>query len=303
VPLSDLLSGWSLDLGTTALLATVLWFEGWRRVPGETILVGRALIGRWHVHAPWAAIGSFVLVAWWSPVMTAVVIPLSTAPATPRPRWTTDFLVATARGRRRLRRVRTTSGLLRTLGVVLIAWIALGIPAATTRFAAAGLAYGILAAIVLAAMMGGLALRGMRALGTGLRVSLRALAPMWSPFAASRASELTTAAAVGELEPLAQVAALMGMDRFLDWIRPWAYDALHAARAGSSGSSTTVAELVRQLPRALLERAVHTHRPAPAGEPADRYCLRCGCGFREQIVTCSDCAGVVLVDRASSPAA
>jgi hypothetical protein len=227
-------------------------------------------------------------VGWWPPIVIPFLVPASQTAdhRGNRPRWSADFLVAAARGRRRLRRVRLLVGALRALGVVLLLWIVLAIPLATDRFGVHGLIRGVVQAFVIALLMAFGAALGLRWLGMKRWDAIRTSLPLLSPFTAPRACELVIAAAVRDLDPLARIAALFGQPRFLYWIRPWAYDVLH----GRSGDADTVAELVRALPRPVLEQAVRV----PPSEDA-QYCPRCARTYREDSTTCADCNALALV--------
>jgi hypothetical protein len=167
----------------------------------------------------------------------------------------------------------------------------LAIPLATDRFGVHGLIRGIVQAFVMALLMTFGAALGLRWLGMTRREAFRTLLPLLSPFTAPRACEIVIAGAVRDLDPLARVAALFGEGRFLQWIRPWAYDELHTR----STESDTVARLVRTLPRPVLEQAVRV----PPREDA-RYCPRCARTYRDDTTTCHDCAALALVSRLSS---
>ena len=288
----------SVDLGTVVLLAIVVWLDGWRRLSTDALLVARSGFGPWDVRTPWARAGPFALVTWWAPI----VVPLLLSPVSPaasngqpaRMRWKDDFDVAVARDRRRLHRVRWLALALRALGVLLILWIIVGIPVATTRFGGPGLIHGVLGALVIAIATTFFTTVALRSLGVPLRRSLRTTAQLLSPFTAPRAAEIVTGAAIGPLHSLAPLVALLGEARFLAWVRPWAYDELAGRHQPNDEVSATVASLVRALPRRMLERAV-----APAIHGADhdgtRYCPRCARTYREAAERCADCSDLALV--------
>jgi hypothetical protein len=229
------------------------------------------------------------LVGWWPPIVLPLLVPVSQAAdqGAKRPPWSADFVLSTARGRRRLHRVRLIVWTLRAFGVLLLLWIAVAIPLATDRFGVYGLVSGIVQAFVIALLMAFGAALGLRWLGMKRREVLRTSLPLLSPFTAPRACELVTAAAVRDLDPLARTAAVFGESRFLLWIRPWAYDELHAR----PGELDTVAALVRSLPRTVLEQAVRI----PPAESAHRYCPRCARTYRDEITTCHECDALALV--------
>ena len=284
----------SVDLGTVALLAVVVWLDGWRRLPADALLATRAGFGPWGVRAPWARVGPFALVASWAPLV--VPLPLSTDPAAgpAGPRWRNDFGIATARTRRRLRRVRAIVSMLRSFGILLTLVIIVGIPVATAAFGAPGLIYGVAGAFLLAIEMTFGATIALRSLGAPLGRSFRASAQLLSPFTAPRAVEIITAAAVGPLHSLAPLAALLGESRFLAWLRPWAYDALSGRRHGDDTDSPAITALVSAVPRPLLERAV---APAAleAGDDAMRYCPRCARTYVRTAIACSNCIDCELL--------
>jgi len=286
-----MLDAWSADPGTVAVLALVLWLDGWRRMNSADLLLVRSGFGAWTAREPWARLGPFALVGWWPPVVMPVLVSSkrSADQGGTRPPWSADFSVAVSRGRRRLRRVGLIIGVLRALGVLLLLWIAVAIPLATGRFGVYGLVRGVLQAFVISAVMTLLAMLGLRWLGMTRSASLKATLPLLSPFTAPRACEAVLAAAVRDLSPLAQIAALFGDARFLPWIRPSAYDALHGR---ADGESTILVPLVAALPRSVLERAVCD----PASEERGvRYCPRCARTYREEIATCHECDALALV--------
>jgi hypothetical protein len=165
----------------------------------------------------------------------------------------------------------------------------LAIPLATDRFGVYGLVGGIVQALVIALVMTIGAALGLRWLGMKRGEAFRASLPLLSPFTAPRACEVVIAAAVRDLDPLVRIAALFGQARFLHWIRPWAYDVLHAR----SGEADTVTSLVRAMPRSVLEQVVRV----PPAEDAHRYCPRCARSYRDDITICHDCDALSLVPR------
>ena len=256
------------------------------------VLVVRSGLGSWIVREPWARVGPFALAGWWPPVTTPLVVLAKSADQGGRPPWSADFSVATSRGRRRLRRVGLVVGVLRALGVLLLLWIAMAIPLATGRFGVHGLVRAIIQAFVIAIVMALLTMLGLRWLGAARSASIRAVLPLLSPFTAPRACELVLAAAIRDLDPLAQIAALYGEARFLHWIRPWAYDELHGRGRATVPDADAIAVLVESLPRRVLERAVQS---APGNEPGSHYCPRCARTYRDDILTCHDCDALSLV--------
>src|SRR5688500_7425223 len=160
-----MLSDVSVDLGTVALLAAVVWLDGWRRLPTDTLLATRTGFGPWGVRAPWARVGPFALVTSWAPLIVPVLVPTEPRNDGTGADWERDFSVSVARTRRRLRRVRAVVAWLRTLGVLEVLLIVVGIPFATAAFGAPGLLYGILAAFVLALQLTFGATIALRSLG------------------------------------------------------------------------------------------------------------------------------------------
>ena len=181
-----MLNDLSVDWGTVAVLAVVVWLDGWRRLPTGTLLVARAGFGSWSMRAPWARVGPFALVALWAPIVVPLL--LSPEPATvesARARWRDDFPIAVARSKRRLRRVRAVVALLRVFGLLLILWIIAGIPVATARFGGPGLIYGVLGAFLVAIEMTLVTTLSLgSSLGIPLRRSFRTTAQLLSPFTA-----------------------------------------------------------------------------------------------------------------------
>jgi hypothetical protein len=276
------------------LLAVVLWLDGWRRRADGTIVLVRVGLGPWRARAPWAEVGRFALVAWWSPIVIPFLLDASpTLPLGGSRAWAADFDISLARGRRRLRRVKAGLTTLRTLGALLLVWIAFVIPLFTSRFGIAGLIRGILIAFVLAAMLAGLAIMELRALGLGWWPSLRRTAHLLSPFSAPQAAEVVATAALEDVDPAVRVATVLGEARFLQWIRSAAYDELHGRTDAAGGEPSAPATLVRALPRLLLERATGT-RPDERDSDA-RFCPRCARTYQEGVTTCSECGDLSLV--------
>jgi hypothetical protein len=155
--------------------------------------------------------------------------------------------------------------------------------------------FGVLGALGLAIEMTFVTTLTLRALGIPFRRSFRMAAQLLSPFTSPRAAEIVTTASVGQLHSLAPLAALLGEERFLAWVRPWAYDEIGGrARSHDDDDDLAVVNLVRAAPRRVLERAVG---PAVHETGADgaRYCPRCSRTYRESIEMCSDCDDLALV--------
>lgn len=282
----------SIDLTTVLLLAAVLWLDGWRRLPRESLVLRRTGVGRWAVVSPWARIGALALVALWPPSgMPFVVATADAEQGDARLRWPRDFAVAVARGRRRLRRTRLQVAALRLVGTLLIAWIVVGIPVATARSGVRGLLLGIFGAFCLSTWLALVTGDTLRALGVSWRAALRGSAPLLSPFAAMRAPELVIESALAGVSSLARVAALLEPDDFDRWLRPYAYDSVHGD--APDGAPTGVALLVSRLPRAVLARAVAPPHDADR-QAADAWCPRCTTRYQRDTRECTNCAGVAL---------
>jgi len=286
---------WSVDLSTVALLAVVLWLDGWRRMATQTTLLVRVGPGPWTVRTPWARLGPFALAGWWSPIVMPVLLPAVATGPDDRGQWPADFVIALARGQRRLNRVRLRVAVLRALGVLLVFWIVFGIPLWTSRFGGAGLLGGIAGAFLLAAVLTVLVSFALRVLCVPWIASVRRAVHLLSPFSATQAPEVVLAAALDRLDPLARLAVLLGETRFLTWVRPLAYDALHERVTASGADDSSIASLVRDLPRTLLTRAVSGESGAAEGAAA--HCPRCARTYRDDTATCGECSELPLVKR------
>lgn len=280
------------------MLALVFWLDGWRRRPDDAVFLVRLPGGPWHVRTPWAKVGPFALVAWWSPIVLPLLV---SAPAThtdePR-RWAADFGIAVARGRRRLRRVNVGLTALRLVGALLLVWIAFGIPLITSRFGIAGLVRGIVSAVIFGAALAAVAIMELRTLDLRWWPAIRRAAPLLSPFSAPQAAEVLTTAALADIGVMERVAVLLGDTRFFTWIRPAAYDVLHDHVTTASGDTWAPDILVRALPRTVLERALGTRPDALDSDLA--YCPRCAGTYREGMTTCTECGDLALVTPARS---
>src|SRR5687767_11497229 len=119
-----------MDWSTVVILAAITWLDGVRRVPSDALVLRRVLGGQWTVAD--SAVGrTFRLVSWWSPVTLPLVIPSGGIPEADTPTGARSETLAV-----RLERSRRVVGALRVLGALVIAGIALGIPAAVARFGA-----------------------------------------------------------------------------------------------------------------------------------------------------------------------
>lgn len=232
--------------------------------------------------------------ALWEPIVVPLI--LSPSPASSDaagPPWTHDFHIALARTRRRLRRARLVVVALRAFGVLMILWIILGIPIATARFGAEGLLYGVLAAFVLAFELTVVTSVALRRLGIPLWRAIRMTAQLLSPFTAPRAASIVTTAAVGPLDSVVPLVALLGESGFLALVRPYAFDVL--AGRPHAPEDETIVNLVRTLPRRTLERAVESAVDHTPNDDAARYCPRCTRTYRDAMETCDHCSELALV--------
>jgi hypothetical protein len=206
------------------------------------------------------------LVSWLPPVWTTIVLPRGPASAA------TDL-------HHRLSAVRPWLIALQSLGAATAVALLVGIPVAELRWTDVGVVAAILAVIVLAlatAIVGRVA-RGRLGLARG---------PAWaalSPFSAPYAGERLLEHALAGLDPDVVARALLSRERFHAWVRPRVFDRDAAALAMLDPD----------------EGAMILAPPAvPPGDPADRYCPRCGALYRG-VEMCADCAGIPLRPRAT----
>ena len=150
-------------------------------------------------------------------------------------------------------------------------------------------------AFVLAAVLTVLVTFALRALCVPRSSSARRAVHLLSPFSATQPPEVVLAAALDRLDPLARMAVLLGETRFLMWVRPAAYDALHERVTASGSDDSSIASLVRNLPRTLLTRAGSGESDALEGATA--HCPRCARAYRDDAATCGDCSELPLLKR------
>jgi hypothetical protein len=286
----------AIDFSTVAVLLFVLWLDGWRRVEPGSLIVSRVGLGTWTLRTPSARVGAFALVAWWPPVVFPLVVNESPAALVSpgSPAWTADHAISVSRGRRRVGRVAADIAMLRILGTLLVVWIALGIPLMTAFAGGAGLVRGIAGAFVFA---GGIAVVCSVVLltsGVPRRNALRKCFPLVSPFSAARAAELVVGEALGELPPAAQLAALLDRQAFAAWLRPWAYDEVHARQADGPVAAR-IREMIAALPQSVLSGAIATIPSDGYGDTSSSYCPRCGHWYFQHVAECSECADVSLL--------
>jgi hypothetical protein len=278
---------WATDASTIAILAVVLWLDGWRRAPSETLVLVRVGLGSWKVRHPWARVGPFALIGWWPPIVLPMLVSTGGQESLAG-----SFDDGVVDGRNRLRRVRARLISLRLLGTIIVGWIVFGIPLFTARFGASGLLRGIAVAFVFAALATAQSTFLLVSLALPWRTALKRSAPLLSPFSAVRAPEVVLGAALDPLHPLARIAVLLGETELRAWLRPYAYDALHGRAGDPLADPSGVATLVSDLPRSVLERA---SAASPPNASAEAYCPRCGRTYRADVETCSECADLALV--------
>jgi hypothetical protein len=292
----------AIDFGTVAVLVFVLWLDGWRRVEPGDFIVRRVGLGPWTLRTPSARVGTFALVAWWPPVVFPLVVTTSpdTQVSAGSPAWTVDHAVSVARGRRRVGRVAADIAMLRIVGTLLLVWIALGIPLMTARAGGAGLVRGIAGAFLFAGGMAITCLVVLRMSGVPGRSALRKCLPLVSPFSAARAAEVVIGEALDGLSPSAQLAALLDPPAFAEWLRPWAYDEVHARQADGPVAAR-IREMIAALPPSMLSGVIATMPSEDAGDVGSSYCPRCGHWYYQHVAACSECVNVALLpgtDRA-----
>jgi hypothetical protein len=286
----------AIDFGTVAVLAFVLWLDGWRRVESGDFVVGRVGLGVWTLRTPSARAGAFALVAWWPPVVFPLVVTTSRDARVNADslRWMADYAVSAARGRRRIGRVAADIAMLRILGTLLLVWIALGIPLMTAFAGGAGLVRGIAGAFVFAVGMALTCFAVLRMSGVPGRNALRKCFPLVSPFSAARAAEVVLGDALEGLSPAAQLATLLDQQAFAAWLRPWAYDEVHARRADGPVAAR-IRDMIAGLPAPVLSRVIATVPSDGDGDTSSSYCPRCGHWYYQYVADCSECVNVALL--------
>jgi hypothetical protein len=272
-----------MDWGTVVILAAITWLDGVRRVPADALVLRRALGGRWSVADAVDAAATWRLVAWWSPVTLALVIPSDGLPeADGRHDPTDEALVARLSGSRR------ALFALRVLGTLILVSIVFGVPAAAAHFGAWGFASSLALVVFLAIATGVVALFALRRSGRGWRRAVRMTAHLLSPFSAPRAAELVLQHAVAGAAPLMVARRLLGKASFAQWVRPRAYDTLYDG-AEVRNSSALLALLGQSDLTAIVDS------PPPQCDADERYCPRCARVYRAVTATCAECRGLRLV--------
>jgi hypothetical protein len=246
---------------TIVFLALLTLIEGVRRVPRGSVVLHRVLSGQWTVEPPEA--GERVrLLAWWSPLMSAIVL-------APRDKYTRNDADV-------VQSLYTTLFDLRVLGIVELLALVLGVPFALQRFGALGFLVALGAVLLLCLTIFAALASSAHGLGRPWRAALRWALPSMSPFAAPRAADVLLEETLREVPPSVVTRALLSGDAFLRWVRPIVYD----ARNG------------REVDRRLLEGLNLNELGASLGGASQNgsgmWCPRCGATF-VQGESCSEC--------------
>jgi len=246
---------------TIVFLALLTLIEGVRRVPRGSVVLHRVLSGQWTVEPPEA--GELVrLLAWWSPLMSAIVL----APREKYPRTDADVV--------RVRSLYTALFDLRVLGIVELVALVLGVPFALQRFGALGFLVALGAVLLLCLTIFAALAFSAHGLGKPWRAALRWALPYMSPFAAPRAADVLLEETLREVPPSVVTRALLPGDAFLRWVRPIVYD----ARNGREVDGRLLEGLN------LNELGVSLASQNGSG----MWCPRCGATF-VQGESCSEC--------------
>jgi hypothetical protein len=278
-----------MDWSAVLALATVTLLEGVRRVPADAFVLRRVLGGAWTIAEPLDFGRTWHLVAWWSPLTLALVVPpggivRSGAPADAAP----EALGA------RLARCERAVVTLRVLGALMLLVIAVGVPAGTSRFGTWGFATAVVAALLLGVVTALCAIRALRNLHVDWMCVARVTAPLLWPFTAPRAAEVVLEHAVAGAPPLAIARRLLGEAGFATWARPRAYDALSGETTADRVGGALLAVVGRPGLAAIVQNA-----PEGCGSK-ERYCARCGRVYRWDTTLCADCRDVSLSSPSES---
>jgi hypothetical protein len=133
----------------------------------------------------------------------------------------------------------------------------------------------------------------MRRLGSPHRKAVVTALKHIGPFSAPFAAESVIEQAFAGLGAPARLATVLGERRFLEWIRPWAFDARRSGSDNNAGGEAA-ASLIAGIPFEVLDRSISVV-PQDGDVPASRYCPRCASAYLESVSTCSACEGVHLV--------
>ena len=281
----------SLDLEAVLAFAAVFWLHGWRRANGDVLLAVHAPFAGWRVREPFARAGPLILATWWPALILSLIISSGSLQAAAP--WQRDFAIAVARGRRRLRRARWWVLALRVLATVLIAWIVTGVPLAVAWFGVTGLVRSLIAVLPLLALISAGTGLAMRRLGSPHRKAVVTALKHIGPFSAPFAAESVIEQAFAGLGAPARLATVLGERRFLECIRPWAFDARRSGSDNNAGGEAA-ASIIAGIPVEVLDRSIGAV-PRDGDAPASRYCPRCASAYLESVSTCSACEGVHLV--------
>jgi hypothetical protein len=264
---------------TIVFLALLTLIEGVRRVPRGSVVLHRVLFGAWTVEPPEPG-GRLRLLAWWSPLTSAIVL----APREEYQRTNVDAV----RAQLESRELYTALFDLRVLGVLELIVLVLGVPLALQRFGALGFLAALGAVLLLCLTIFTALVFSARALGKPWRAALRWSFPYLSPFAAPRGAEALLQEALREVPPAVASRALLPADVFLRWVRPFVYDA-------SNGG-----EVDRRLLEGLNLKELGASLGSTSQNGQGMWCPRCGATF-VQGESCSEC-DIQLVP-ASNPSA
>lgn len=274
-----------MDWDVVLVLAAITWLEGVRRVPADALVLRRVLGGAWSAAGADDRGRAWHVVAWWSPLTLALVLPAAGIP---------DAEVSGGHFVARLARVRRTIVVLRVLGAAVLLAIVFGVPVAVARFGTWGFAAGLAGVLLLALVTALVATRGARVLRYRWRRALRIGSSLVWPFSSPRAAEVLLERAVAGAPPLLVARHLLGEAGFAAWVRPQAYDALSHNRSADA----TAAVLLDLLGRPALAAIVEA-RPSGCG-PGDSFCARCARTYRAGTTMCVEC-GVGLGAPAVAP--
>jgi hypothetical protein len=273
-----------MDWSTALVLAAITWLDGIRPVQADALVLRRVLGGPWTVATPADAGRTWRLVAWWSPFTLGLVIPPGGTAGVDAAAEGTDEAIAT-----RIAHCRRILVALRALGMVGLAVLVVGLPAAAARFGAWGFVAALGAVLLLSVATSITTLRALTRLGCGWHDAARTAAPLLWPFSAPHAYEVVLAHAVAGAPPLLVARRLLGVAGFGSWIRPQAYDALRGDVRSSD--ATTLATLIGPSDLAAIVSSPPAH--CGAGEC---YCRRCARVYRAGTDACAECGGLRLVN-------
>jgi hypothetical protein len=264
---------------TSLLLAAVLWLDGaLRRVPANSIVMRRSLLGPWRI-VDVVRVSAWRTVGRWPSLVVALV---STEPTRAR--------LSARQIQTRLDAARVPVSILRALGVVTSVVLVFGAPVAVSRYGLAGMYYGaacLLALGIVTACVSSIACRRLDASGwSAVRFGVVYLWPFAGPYAAER----VLAHAVAGASPVKVFRLVAGAEAFAQWARPHAYDALNRE---SSRELRLVDGFGFHLERSKVQELLSI-LPGLAS-PETRFCPRCGANFRDDVRECTDCGGIELV--------